>query len=119
MYEPQLIEGKPYFGEYFGNYILIQPDIYEIQKEWVENQCKHSLLNWVKDTFDQALERRNETWIIRQPDFTNILRPYASVGLKLLIWGRAFKIMKLMKKGVKRYKKVYQNGRRILKRIDK
>lgn len=120
---PQLIDGKPYFGIWMGQSICIN----ECQLE-----CKDDLIKMLHLNSNRVLEKVlpegcliNESIIYRPPMHASTMMGYsplmqnATIAKKYVLWGRAYKVMRLFKKGVKRYKKCIVNGKRRRIRIEK
>lgn len=117
-YEYEIINGKPHFGQWFGRYISIPNDAF------VGDPDKNILLKECKEKIEQViipidLEVRHKQFIVRPPSAFCMGFPYGTLAIKFMLWGRAFKVQKLCKKGVKRYKKVHVNGRLKRRRIDR
>jgi hypothetical protein len=113
--QSEVINGKPHFGIFFGmSYILYHhienndfmndPIVLEILKKMEKN---------IHD-----LEMRNKSIIFRPSWGEGFFRCNATLGIKYILWGRAFKVMKFLKKGVKRYKKIIVSGKRKRVRYD-
>ena len=109
----KLINGIPHFGIWFGKSCfyhesLNASDILELQFK-LENSIHFP-----------DLEIRNKQIIHNPPGFScNPLNQNCTVGIKFIAWGRAFKVMRYLKKGVLRYSKKIIGGKRKFKRIDK
>ena len=117
-YEPQTINGKPHFGYFFGTWIYLSYELFTDPR--AINFAKDRLYAWQRETFPD-LEYRHSQFIERFPQ-GSIHAPlsiHGTLGIKFMAWGRAFKIMRLLKKGIKRYKKKLVNGRRKWVRLDK
>lgn len=116
--ERELIDGKPHFGEWFGKSVIYLNHIPQsVQEDPTILACKDTLESSIPKT---ELEVRNKNFIIRFPSyFDHPLLINGTVSIKYMLWGRAYKLMSLLKKGVRRYKKVYRNGKRKKVRTDK
>ena len=114
--EREVRDGKPFGGTWIGRSLFIN---LKVSENFKEDPIYQEALNRLRFEASQDLEYRNEQVFFRPP-YTNCpLRLNASVGLKCIVWGRAYKVMRLFKKGVKRTKKILCNGRRKRIRIDK
>ena len=100
--EYQLIDGKPYGGILFGESIIINEEY-----SWIGGMLEKYQSN-LMDLLPKHLEIRHPSFIYRPP-LSCIL---ATLALKYMAWGRAFEVLRLIKKGYKAYKKAYINGRR-------
>lgn len=115
--EYEIINGKPYFGQWFGRYTSIPHDAL------VGDLDKNPILQEYKEKMEKintpfGLEVRHRQSIVRPPSGFQMCS-YGTLAIKYMLWGRAFKMHKLCKKGVKRYKKVRMNGRLKRRRIDR
>lgn len=113
--EYELINAKPYFGIFLGDTIILNHEVTFSQND--PKFCE--VLGKLKNcrSFEDDLEIRHEQIIYRPPYYAGPLTQNSIIARKYLLWGRAFKVMKFCKKGIKRYKKIMVNGHRKLKRI--
>lgn len=107
--EYEIINGKPYGGHWYGSSILINQLLSkDFEKEPIFIQCIERL----KNIFPKGFELRKENIIYRPPLYCDPFNQVATLGIKALVWGRAYKVMKLTAIGKKSYKKKYVSGRR-------
>lgn len=110
--EYELIDGKPYGGNWYGSSFIIRDGLNEdFENDPIYNIAIHKL----RECLPKSFEIRNERIIYRPPYYCSEfspLRQNATLAIKALIWGRAFRVLKLKKTGKKSYKKVYVSGRR-------
>jgi hypothetical protein len=120
-FEREVRDGKPYFGKFFGSFIAVNFSTFDV----IIEQCKEKLfLDKEHFIIINDLESRHEEYIFRTPwrnqnsfcDFYP-LNQNGTIGFKFLAWGRAFKVMRTLRKGVPRYKKGIFGGKRKRKRI--
>lgn len=119
MEQYEIINGKPYFGRWYGICRCAPDDAF------IGNMTENSIHLWHVEKLKEVRKRmcgndfeiRNET-IVSRPPYYSILQRLGQIGLKFILWGRAFKVARLEKKGVKRYKKKRINGRFKYVRID-
>lgn len=118
LYEQRkIIGGKPYFGIWYGRCIIINQ---LLNCPYIENPVVKSSINKLKQIpIPPECEIRNDTIIFREPLSVFGLNMNATVGYKFILWGRSFRVMNCLKKGKKRTKKVYLNGKRKRVRIDR
>ncbi len=119
----EILNGKPHLGLYFATAYVVK-DV-----DWTEDFKDSSKFNELKreseNTFsgiessNPGLQIRKSQWIIRQPRFGGVLSINGTVGLKFMVWGRAYKVHRLNKKGSRRYEKKWINGRRKRLRVDR
>lgn len=119
----EIIQGKPHLGLYFGSAITVNslnfPFDNEEDPQYAAVKARIIMgLNEMSYS-NPDLQVRHAQWIIRPPIYSGPLCQNGTIGLKWMMWGRAFKVMKFTKKGIKRYKKKLINGRRKWVRIDK
>ncbi|CAB4132517.1 hypothetical protein UFOVP255_24 [uncultured Caudovirales phage] len=106
--ETSLIDGKPFGGLFFGSYLpYIDPSLKE--------ELKDRLIGDLKDF--QGFEIRHLQWIDKESRAylcEGPLREYSTLALKFMAWGRAYKVHRIFKKGIKRRKRScwINNGRR-------
>lgn len=117
----EIIDGKPHFGIWFGEYIRMRVE--QTFDEYFMQYAKDVLNNHRNNITPHDLKNRHEEFILKQPSshygMNNPLNNYATLAIKFMIWGRAFKVMKLNKKNAKRYAKRRISGRQRWVRIDK
>jgi len=108
--EKEIVDGKPHGGVWIGTYIYINVDLLPDLEECPTYQtCVDRLKHWLPKEF----EHRHEQIIYRPAQHSfNPLSCRATVGIKAMVWGRAFKVHKFFSKTKKKYKKVYVSGRR-------
>ena len=108
--ERETIDGKPYFGVQVSNYIArpLPYDPYN-DKEHLD-YAKMMLYSWAESLHG---ERRHEELIYRPCNGgCNPLTQVETLGVKFLLWGRAYRIMRqLKKKGTRVRTKKRVNGR--------
>lgn len=119
--EYQLIDGKPHLGHYFGCHNTVISDAFcgDLDKNPITIEVKKSLRFTAERKLPTDCEIRNDSFILRPPYFSGPIDSYGSIAYKFMIWGRAFKIKKLLKKAIPRYQKKLVNGKRKLVRVDK
>jgi hypothetical protein len=109
--DPQIIDGKPYFGMWMGKTWIINGHLRDKPVEEVMKEFQDKI-------FYTELEVRHCNIVYRPPYNPNPqMSMNATVGAKYVVWGRAWKVMHLFKAGKKQWKKVWLNGRR--KRVRK
>lgn len=109
--EKQMIDGKPHFGVWIGNYIWINGDAFvgDPNKNPMLDVAKQLLHNWLKNHYKEVEHRH--TQIVERPPYYSELSQRGTVGIKAMIWGRAYKVMRHFRKGKVRYKKTRAGGR--------
>jgi hypothetical protein len=118
--EREVINGKPHFGTWCGRFIYIPGNHFSGEDD--TNPIYQEGLKILRFSFSEIklkypqFEQRHYQEIIKSPCSIKYLNAVGTIGYKFLAWGRAYEIMKLFKKGSRRYKKVFVNGRRKLKR---
>lgn len=117
MNEPfyELRNGKPYLGEWLGTYLVISnfsSEVLLIGKDMLE---RHLTALYI----DNGFEIKEKQFIERKPQTGSFLEVKGSLAVKYCLFGRAFKIKRLLCKGIKRYKKVRVNGKYKQRRLDK
>lgn len=122
MNDYEIINGKPHLGLFLGNAVIVNCDARcdDLGKNPVYLQAKEALKSYICNIAMNtgAFELRHVQWIKPPPAFSDPLLQNTTIAVKYMIWGRAFKVMKLTKKGVKRYKKTTRNNKRKWIRID-
>jgi hypothetical protein len=119
----EIINGKPHLGIFYGSVIIInetnlngkfeENPVFKMAKDKLNAHLMHIPAS------NPDLQTRHPQFIVRPPMGNGLLSLNGSIGLKFMIWGRAFKVMKLVKKGVKRYAKKWRGGKRKFVRVDK
>lgn len=110
--EREVRDGKPYGGTFIGKCVVINSDIVDLDNPDGKELARYKEL--VKIRVPDGLELRHEGFIYR-PAVACVFSPLslkASVAIKGLLWGRAFKVMRYFAKGKKMRKKRYVSGRR-------
>ena len=100
----QMVDGKPHGSMCFGRYVIIMMPISE---PWDKDETIRELMPRLKFSCPEGLEIRDETIIFRPPFCDWRLSQRSTLGIKCKIWGRAWRVHKLVKKGSRKYKKVY------------
>jgi len=127
--EYEIIDGKPHLGLWYGQWVASNIDLDENHKPLEDNPILTTAKSFLMESLanqekiNPGLKARHVEWIIRPPtDPHHLYGPLAlvsTVGLKWMIWGRAYKVMRLTSKKIKRYRKKLINGHRKYVRIDK
>lgn len=107
--EYEIIDGKPFGGHWYGSSHIFSRFLTEPLPSnpiYIETRKK------LRDLFPKDFELRNESIIYRPPYCSSVLNQSCTLGIKFLVWGRAFKLMKLKRVGKKSYKKCFVCGRR-------
>ncbi len=123
MNDYQIINGKPHLGVFFGQYLYLSEDAFYGDENMnpIQIKAKSVLKNYSLRFLKKNLQLRHEQYILRLTDSAlfNPLSQYGSLAYKYMIWGRAFQVMSLTKKGVKRFEKKLISGKRKYVRVDK
>lgn len=106
----QIINGKPHFGIWIRRFVILDSSF--ISEPYLECPLIKECIEKLKYLNEKYLEFRNISFIYRRPSSVDILNYKNTLGMKAVLWGRAFKVMKTLKKGSKKYKKVYRAGKR-------
>ena len=107
--EREVVNGKPYGGARAGRCCVIN-------KVEPEDEDVRLALDNLK-SLDPGLEWRQITETVRPPWPGGLFVQCTAVGVKGIVWGRAFKVKRLFKKGARRStKKVWICGKRKRKR---
>lgn len=108
----QLIDGKPWFGLWFGTYIRMGMDgfVGDLEKNPMFQTAKH-LLEQVPPKLLHGEEIRYSQIIAKPPHLSNPLITYGTIGIKYVFWGRAFRVMSLIAKRKPRWKKLRRGGK--------
>lgn len=110
----EIINGKPHLGVYFGSFYKLSRILYytdEVLLEKYKNNIINQLTDWSKRITPKDCEIRYLE-IIDKPPLPNYeVYQYGTIAIKFMIWGRAFKVRRLSKKGAVHYKKRRVNGR--------
>jgi len=119
----EIIDGKPHLGLWFGKLLYINRDAYLDRYEENKNNVIRLLQDFARRSAPIGTQPRH-IQIIHKPisSYDIMFNPISSretIAIKFMIWGRAFKVMKLNKKSVKRYAKRRVSGRIRRVRIDK
>lgn len=119
----EIIDGKPHLGLWFGKYIYLNHEaawIEDLELNPMQEMAKTCLYNFMNEFTPRDTQNRH-VQIIKKPPLSSINPFYiiGTVGIKFMVWGRAFKVMKLNKKCVKRYTRRRISGRVRRVRIDK
>ena len=118
----EIINEKPHFGLWFGKAVVINNNdawFGKIEQNPILSFYVDNLKNWRMENFTSDIHIKNEQVIFKPPYYSGPIIQNGTIGLKFIAWGRAYKIMKLLKKGIKRYAKKNINGKRKYVRIDK
>lgn len=113
---PQLIDGKPYFGVWMGHSIIFYEYVFDMKDKFID-MLHHNSVQVLQNVLPEGC-LINESIIYGSPMHASTMMGYspimqhATVAKKYLLWGRAYKVMRVLKKGVKRYKKCIVNGKR-------
>lgn len=107
--EFQLIEGKPHGGLWLGKCVIISGvECSRFTEMEIFDKYGPPLI----DSLPKHLEIRDHSLIFKPPHF--FLN--GTLAVKYFVWGRAYKVLKLLKnmkkKKQKIFKKAYQNGKR-------
>ncbi len=110
--DAQLIDGKPYFGLWFGSYIRISGDAFvgDLEKNPMMQMAKDHL-NGLPPKLLNGEEIRYKELIVRPPLYANPLASWGSVAVKYVIWGRAFRVMSIIAPRKPKWKKLRRGGR--------
>jgi len=112
----EIIDGKPYLGREFGQYMRISsraswahPD-----KDPILVHSKKLLEDWISRFAKNSpeFEVRYYEIITRLPSYADYFAG-GTMGHKYVVWGRAFKVMRLGQGHTRRKKKMWFNGRRV------
>ncbi len=111
MIDRQLINGKPHFGLIFAQSIIMSKQFLGEDPEigFMEHPVIAAFVGLSrKNPKHTGLERRDEQVVFR-PSWHMC---NATLGIKFVLWGRAYKVMKLLSRGKKQITKTYLNGQR-------
>ena len=108
----QLIDGKPYFGLWFGSYIRLSGDAFvgDLEKNPMMQMAKEHC-NSLPPKLLHGEEIRYKQIIVRPPLYANPLGSWGSVAVKYVIWGRAFRVMSIIAPRKPTWKKLRRGGR--------
>lgn len=108
----EVIDGKPYFGLWFGSYFHIHGDAFvgDINTNPIY-QMAYCKCNSIPDRLLRGEEIRYKQIIVKPPMYAGAFNSFGTMGVKYVIWGRAFRVMKHIAKGVPRYKKLRRGGK--------
>jgi hypothetical protein len=102
----QIIDGKPYGATFFARSFVLNENV-----EYSCNPRFEEIKEKLMQLPEGLLWRENQ--IIYRPPYNSILFfQNATLAVKGLVFGRAFRIHRLFSKGMKRRKKCYVCGRR-------
>jgi len=109
--EYQLIEGKPHGGLWLGKCMIITQVFPPLSEMEIFDKYGSPLI----DSLPKHLEIRHQSLIYRHPYVTSFIQN-GTLAVKYFVWGRAYKVLKLLKNMKKMkpkiFKKAYLNGRR-------
>lgn len=105
----QIIDGKPHGSVWFGNALCLG---FSVTEPWQQDPQVEMAISHLRYTPNDGLEVRGEQVIFRPPWGAGSLLQRATIAVKVKIFGRAFKVYKLVKKGRRKYKKIYINNKR-------
>ena len=117
--DPELINGKPYFGFRFSSYCTIIGYLGPKEEDPVYCMAKEKVETYIKNLDNFNLGVRHIEMFEQLPYYTDPLAYIGYMGVSYVLWGRAFKVMRLQKKGIRRYQKKRIGGRLRRVRIDK
>ena len=107
----EMINGKPYCGIWIGVWSCL--DISEdLGDKFMENIIVKVYIEWLRKKIPPHLVLRHESIIYRPLVNHGQIIMKSTIALKGILWGRSFEIMKLLRKGTSRFKKVYRSGKR-------
>lgn len=109
-------DGKPYGGVWIGYWTKI-PHSEQYKDPGI---IRERMPNVLPPPVLPGFEIRGLTYIYRPPYYTDHLNFLGTYGVKYIIYGRAFMVMRLMKsknKAEHTHKKCYVGGRRVKKKI--
>ncbi len=109
-HERKTIDGKPYFGVWAGKWIEFTP-LFDTMKSLEQLNYAKTILTCWAESLDG--ERRYEEYIYRPYDGGyDPMRQIETLGIKFLLWGRAYRVMRQLKKKAPRVRtKKRVNGR--------
>ena len=109
-HEREAIDGKPYFGVWVSKWIAFTP-LFDTMKSLEQINYAKTILTCWAESLDG--ERRHEEFIYRPHDGGyDPMGQIETLGIKFLLWGRAYRVMMQMeKKGTRVRIKKRVNGR--------
>lgn len=110
----EIINGKPYLGVYFFHHFNLDGNLYfsdQSKYEKYKNYLINELTEWSKRLTPKDCEIRYLEIIDKPPLPIHEVYHFGIIAIKFMIWGRAFKVRRLSKKGAVHYKKRRVNGR--------
>ena len=113
--DAKIVDGKPYFGLWFGYSIIINSPPIDGESLAEDKDVQHALLLIKQKQQSTGLEIRSNCIIYRPPYAVDSFIQNRSVSCKYVLWGRAFKVMRLLRKGGRMKKNVWMNGKRVVK----
>lgn len=108
--ELELINEKPHFGLWMGRSVILNRDVDSVNLECPVVKMALGMLK--EHPYGNDIQIRHEEVIFRPSYLCNDLKLNATLGVKFVIWGRAYRVMSLLSKKTKRTKKSYVCGRR-------
>ena len=112
-YHRELRNGKPYFGEQFGQFLSITQPITISVDDPVLEEAKYRLEQVIKNGALFDLEIRDQEFIVKPPLKNDPLNIVTTVGAKWIYFGRAWQVKRIQSRGKpKRTKKVWCGRRR-------
>jgi hypothetical protein len=114
-----IVNGKTHFGLWFGKYLPVDKEAFvgDLEKNLILQNRIYLLEDIYIKYVQKGFEIRHDSFISKPPLASGPLSYHGTLGVKFVVWGRAFKVMKLLKKGIGQYKKKLVNGRRKYVRI--
>lgn len=88
----EVINGKPHFGFWFGKWVAIEDTG---AKDYKENPYAMNFLEHFEKENIWDFEKRNIQVIFKPAIGFGWLNQVATIGVKFILWGRAYKVMKL------------------------
>ncbi len=114
--EREVVDGKPHVGLWLGQCVIA--NVFMDEGGLEANPIYIKAIEWLKERVMASLpdkcEVRNQQIIVRPPHGAQ----NGTVAIKYMIWGRAYRVMRLLRKGKKRYAKKIVGGRMKRVRID-
>jgi len=109
--DKRIIDQKPYFGQIFAHSIMMSNQFLGENPHvgFMEHPVISSFVEMSRNNPKyKGLERRDEQIVFR-PSW-GICN--STLGIKFILWGRAYKVMRLLARGKKKRAKIYLNGKR-------
>ncbi len=107
----EIIDGKPHGGGLFGRSMII-PHTYFEGKELTLNDIGAEFQGNLIANLPIDLQIREPKFIYRPPRYYSCFTANATLGMKAILWGRAFKVYRYFQGHRKRSKKAWINGHR-------